>query len=152
MSKGQELSIDGLRRSTQCESIISHLKSGRTITQSEALDLYGIERLASRISDLRKRGFDILTKSKPVHSRFSGIVYVAEYELTTAAKRCNRLANVGEYVETTVGKDVWGYGFEKGEIVQAIECDGYDGSVRCRNKEGQEYYLFSDGYVVLENY
>ena len=40
---------------TQEELILTHLKSGRSITPLEALELYGCFRLASRISDLKKK-------------------------------------------------------------------------------------------------
>lgn len=45
---------------TQCNRILAHLKKGLTITSLEALNLYGCMRLASRISDLRKRGENIV--------------------------------------------------------------------------------------------
>lgn len=41
---------------TQCNRILAHLKKGLTITSLEALQMFGCMRLASRISDLRKRG------------------------------------------------------------------------------------------------
>ena len=40
---------------TQCENILAHLRSGKTITQYEALLQYKCFRLASRICDLKKR-------------------------------------------------------------------------------------------------
>ncbi len=39
---------------SQEQLILNHLKSGKSITAMEALDLFGCFRLASRISDLRK--------------------------------------------------------------------------------------------------
>jgi hypothetical protein len=45
--------------STQCKQVLSHLRSGQSITPLEALNLYGIFRLASRIHDLRNQGVDI---------------------------------------------------------------------------------------------
>jgi hypothetical protein len=44
---------------SQEEKILDHLKSGRSITPLEALDLYGCFRLASRISDLKKTHHNI---------------------------------------------------------------------------------------------
>lgn len=39
---------------SQTLKILKHLKSGKSITQMEALNLYGRMRLASRINDLRE--------------------------------------------------------------------------------------------------
>lgn len=44
--------------STQNETILQHLKR-RPITAAEAIDKYGVYRLASRICELRNRGNDI---------------------------------------------------------------------------------------------
>ena len=51
---------------TQCERIIRHLNEFGTITSREAMTEYGIFRLASRISDLKKQGykFDVTFKSE----------------------------------------------------------------------------------------
>lgn len=45
---------------TQCNRILAHMKKGLSITSLEALQMYGCMRLASRISDLRKRGENIV--------------------------------------------------------------------------------------------
>ena len=51
---------------TQCERIVRHLNDFGTITSREAMMEYGIFRLASRISDLKKQGylFDVTFKSE----------------------------------------------------------------------------------------
>lgn len=46
---------------TQTDAILDHLKSGRSITPLEALELYGVFRLGARILDLRREGYDIQT-------------------------------------------------------------------------------------------
>lgn len=46
---------------TQCDQVLAHLKTGAYITQSEALERYGIARLAPRIEELKKRGYNITT-------------------------------------------------------------------------------------------
>lgn len=48
-----------MREDTQNAKILNHLKSGKTITSLEALNLFGCFRLASRISDLKKLGYTI---------------------------------------------------------------------------------------------
>jgi hypothetical protein len=46
---------------TQCDQILAHLKSGRSITGIDALNNWGCFRLAARIKDLRQQNWDILT-------------------------------------------------------------------------------------------
>ena len=45
--------------SKQNQQILAHLQEGKTITPLEALDLFGVFRLAARIHDLREAGFPI---------------------------------------------------------------------------------------------
>ena len=52
--------------SKQCQQVLSHLQSGKPLTSLEALRLYGIFRLASRIHDLKKNGIAI--KSRDVET------------------------------------------------------------------------------------
>jgi hypothetical protein len=49
--------------SPQNKLILDHLYRTGEITQLEALNQYGIMRLASRINDLRKAGWRILTEN-----------------------------------------------------------------------------------------
>lgn len=44
---------------TQCEQILHHMQTLGSITSLEAMQKYGIMRLASRITDLRRRGIAI---------------------------------------------------------------------------------------------
>lgn len=53
---------------TQNETILSHLKTGAPITPIYALNEYGIFRLASRISELRKAGHPIQADRIPLRS------------------------------------------------------------------------------------
>jgi hypothetical protein len=46
---------------TQCNMILEWMQKGYSITSLEALNLFGCMRLASRIHDLRERGYDINT-------------------------------------------------------------------------------------------
>lgn len=48
---------------SQCNMIVAYLKNGFSITSLEALNLFGCMRLASRICDLRERGYNISKKS-----------------------------------------------------------------------------------------
>lgn len=62
---------------SQCSQIRAHLESGHTITQMEALSLFGCGRLASRINDLRNKGMAIKTNTIVTPSG----KYVAQYSL-----------------------------------------------------------------------
>ncbi len=62
---------------SQSEAILEYLKSGKTLTALEALDLFGCFRLASRISDLNKHGYQIDSQMIKLPSG----KYVAEYRL-----------------------------------------------------------------------
>ena len=44
---------------SQCNMIAAYLEKGFSITSLEALNLFGCLRLASRICDLRERGYNI---------------------------------------------------------------------------------------------
>ena len=44
-----------MRKPTKKQKILSHLKSGRTITSMEAIDLYRCTRLAAVIHSLKKK-------------------------------------------------------------------------------------------------
>ena len=46
---------------SQNRQILAHLQKGNTITQMDALRMFGCMRLASRINDLRQMGFHIMT-------------------------------------------------------------------------------------------
>jgi hypothetical protein len=49
------------------------------ITQFEALRDLGVMRLASRISELRKKGYVIESKIEKVQNRFEETVYIKRY-------------------------------------------------------------------------
>ena len=46
---------------TQTQRILEHLQKGRSITPIQALRWFGCLRLAARISDLRREGFEVQT-------------------------------------------------------------------------------------------
>lgn len=50
-------------KTAQAARILLHLKSGKSITAIEALNLFGCFRLAARVGDLRDHGYQI--KSEP---------------------------------------------------------------------------------------
>lgn len=66
---------------TQNQRIIDYLDSHGSITQLEALNELGIMRLASRISDLRRRGYMIESKMDVVHNRYGEKCRVKRYTI-----------------------------------------------------------------------
>lgn len=66
---------------TQTEELYDYLKEHGTITQMKALKELGIMRLASRISDLRRRGVPIKTEMITVKAKNGRRASVARYEL-----------------------------------------------------------------------
>ena len=65
---------------TQNEYVLDWLKH-YPITQAEATQHLGITRLASRIDDLKKDGWDIVSVLIPVENRHGQICHVAQYRL-----------------------------------------------------------------------
>lgn len=66
---------------TQNQRILDYLDAHGSITQLEALSELGIMRLASRISDLRKRGYMISSKMDIVHNRYGEKCRVKRYTI-----------------------------------------------------------------------
>lgn len=66
---------------TQCEMILQHLRTEGSITAAEAMSDYGIMRLASRISDLKKDGVPIRRRMVKAKNRFGEPMAYAEYSI-----------------------------------------------------------------------
>ena len=66
---------------TQCDKIVRHLIDYGSITPLEALQEYGIMRLASRISELNKRGMHIVKTMEKAKNRYGEGVHYAKYAL-----------------------------------------------------------------------
>lgn len=66
---------------TQNQRILDYLDSHGSITQLEALSELGIMRLASRISDLRKKGYHIDSKMDIVTNRYGETCRVKRYSI-----------------------------------------------------------------------
>ena len=65
------------RRPTQAGRILAHLRAGNRLTALEALDAFGCFRLAARIHELRREGWNV--QERTVEAR--GGKRVAEYWL-----------------------------------------------------------------------
>jgi hypothetical protein len=66
---------------TQNQRILDYISEFGSITQLEALRDLGVMRLASRISDLRKRGYPITSTVEPVKNRWGEPVRIKRYSL-----------------------------------------------------------------------
>lgn len=66
---------------TQSERIVRHLRDYGSITSMEAMREYGIMRLASRISDLKKAGIPIRAEMVNGKNRYGEATSYARYYL-----------------------------------------------------------------------
>lgn len=66
---------------TQCEKIIRVLEDSGSITSWEAMQEFGIMRLASRINDLKKAGYNIDREMITSTNRYGETVRYAKYTL-----------------------------------------------------------------------
>ena len=70
----------------QCERILRHLRDYGSITATEAMQEYGIARLAARISDLRADGVAIQAKTVTGKNRYGETTHFAVYSLAEVSK------------------------------------------------------------------
>ena len=66
---------------TQCDRILRHLKDYGSITSLEAVNEYGIMRLASIINDLRAQGIAIVSEVRTGKNRYGEDTHFAVYKL-----------------------------------------------------------------------
>lgn len=66
---------------TQAQRVLAYIEEHGSITQFEAFSELGIMRLASRISDLRRMGFPIISETEKVKNRFDETCHVKKYSL-----------------------------------------------------------------------
>ena len=66
---------------SQCSRILAYMEKHGSVTQLEALTELGVMRLASRISNLRKAGYEIECEWVEVHNRFGEKCRVKKYSL-----------------------------------------------------------------------
>lgn len=66
---------------TQAEMILDYLQTHQTITQAEAVRLFGCYRLSARIYEIREMGFDIRKTTQEAVNRFGDKVRFAGYWL-----------------------------------------------------------------------
>ena len=66
-------------KTSHCAILLTHFEMGKSITQVEAQELYGIGRLSARIGDLRKLGYPIVTVKEKGKNRYGNTTNYARY-------------------------------------------------------------------------
>lgn len=66
---------------SQNQLVLDHLLNGNTLTRAEAYEKWGITELNTRIHDLRKMGYSIMTQNVTVRNRYGKLVSVARYNI-----------------------------------------------------------------------
>lgn len=74
-----EYNVDGLTK--QCVRILRFMREHGSINPMQALNQIGCMRLAARISDLRKAGYQIEDKMVTSWNRYGETVHYKEYRL-----------------------------------------------------------------------
>lgn len=69
---------------TQSERVLRHLEERGGLTQKEASDAYGIERLGARVYDLRCAGHPIMKVMEAGKNRYGDTTHCARYFLKKA--------------------------------------------------------------------
>lgn len=66
---------------TQCDKVLRHLEDFGTIDSLTAMSEYGIMRLASRISDLKRSGHNIHSKIRCGMNRYGEKTHYSVYRM-----------------------------------------------------------------------
>lgn len=75
---------------TQNQRILDYINQNGSITQLDALKELGVMRLASRISDLRRQGWSIISKIEAVENRYGEKCHIKRYSLEVCDKEEGR--------------------------------------------------------------
>ena len=67
-------------KTTQNDRILEFICENGSITQLEALQELGVMRLASRISDMKRQGHNIISDTVPVKNRYGEICHIKRYK------------------------------------------------------------------------
>ena len=74
------------RKPTQAERVLDYITTFGSITQFEALRDLGCMRLASRVSDLKKQGYPIISTMETVKNRYGEKCYIKRYSIMEDAQ------------------------------------------------------------------
>lgn len=75
------------QKATQAQRVIDYIEQYGSITQLDALKELGVMRLASRISDLKRLGYPIISKTEAVKNRYNESCYIKRYYLKAGDKQ-----------------------------------------------------------------
>lgn len=64
---------------TQAQRVLEYMREYGGITQLDALKELGVMRLASRVSELKKRGYNIIGERVEVKNRYGESCYIKRY-------------------------------------------------------------------------
>ena len=64
---------------TQAQRVLDYMREYGGITQLDALQELGVMRLASRVSELKKRGYNIVGERVEVKNRYGESCYIKKY-------------------------------------------------------------------------
>lgn len=70
-----------MAKQSQRDLILQYLESGNSITQMEAIEMFGCTRLAARINELRDAGYPIKSKMISSKSRYGVPISYCQYSI-----------------------------------------------------------------------
>jgi len=70
-----------MKKPTQCERIVQYMKDFGSITTLQAFTDLGCTRLASRVTDLKRQGYDIKSEFVSSKNRYDETVSYKKYYL-----------------------------------------------------------------------
>lgn len=74
------------KRPTQRHRVLDYMRDFGSITSYEADRELGVSRLASRITELKKMGYNIVSKFEPVKNRYGEVCHVKRYRIEEEAE------------------------------------------------------------------
>lgn len=66
---------------TQCERILDYIEENGSISQLEAFQEFGCMRLASRMCDIKKMGYNVTKRTEKKKNRYGDTVTYARYTI-----------------------------------------------------------------------
>lgn len=68
-----------MTKAKQTDRVLAYIREFGSITQLEALQYLGVMRLASRMSDLKRQGYDVEGRIEAVNNRYGEKCYIKRY-------------------------------------------------------------------------
>ena len=84
---------EGVECKTQAEVVLTHLKKGKQITQEQAYELCGSQRLGAIIFNLRKKGYNIYNLDVKGKNRFGNTTNFVKYMLMNTQEEIENIEN-----------------------------------------------------------